>query len=224
MASPVQVDGRGLSSWLLPVLAGAAALAVVGVVGVIDVVTAKSAGDMVRDPSTTAGLPWWTGAGAMLNATLWGIAAALGAFVASLHRSHRGTLLLFAGLSAVLMVEDTLQIKTLGFLLGVPEEWFLLLYACAGLALAWLLRPSRAGTGGWTLLAAGALLGLSIIADVARGIDHPELILIEFGPMLVGTAVWACVPVMLYLWLTRAAADGELVAATDGGVGGLRSR
>jgi hypothetical protein len=31
----------------------------------------------------------------MLNATLWGVAAALGGFVTSMHRTHRAGLLLY---------------------------------------------------------------------------------------------------------------------------------
>jgi hypothetical protein len=49
----------------------------------------------------------------MLNATLWGVAAALGGFVASLHRTHRAGLLLYTALSFVLLIEDTFQTKVL---------------------------------------------------------------------------------------------------------------
>lgn len=189
---------RTVGSWWLPVTAGGAALAVVAVVWVAARLTDGDVGIMVRDPSTTMGAPWRTGGAAMLNATLWGVAAALGAFVASMHRGHRAGLLLFALLSAALMVEDTLQVKDLGERVGVGEELFLGGYGVAGLAVAWLLRPPRTGAAGWALLAAGALLAASIAVDLLRGEGTPGLILLEFTPMLVGTAVWACVPVLLH--------------------------
>lgn len=157
---------------------------------------------MVRDPSTTFEASRRTGGAAMLNATLWGVAAALGGFVASLHRRHRAGLLLFTALSLVLMLEDTFQTKDLAERFGVGEELFLAAYGVGGLVVAWLLRPRRTGAAGWALLAAGALLAVSIVVDLLRGDSNPGLILLEFAPMFVGTAVWACVPVLLHHHLT----------------------
>lgn len=190
-------------AWWLPVTAGAAATVLVALVWLAARVTEGDVGRLVRDPSTTFGASQLTGAAAMLNATLWGVAAALGAFVASLHRAHRPGLLLFTGLSLFLLVEDTVQVKGFGERVGVPEALFLLAYGVAALLAVWLLRPSRTGAAGWTLVAAGALLAASIVVDQVRGATSPGTVLLEFAPMLVGTAVWACVPVLLHHHLSR---------------------
>ncbi|MGJ7441079.1 hypothetical protein [Aquipuribacter sp. MA13-6] len=173
-------------------------MAVVAAVWLLARVGEGDVGMLVRDPSTTFQSSLVVGVGAMLNATLWGVAAALGGFVASLHRRSRPGLLLFTGLSLALMVEDMLQVKTYGERLGVPEQLFLLGYGVGGLAVAWLLRPSRTGAAGWALLAAGGLLAGSLVVDQLRGADSPGAVLLEFAPMLVGTAVWVCVPVLLH--------------------------
>lgn len=201
---PLDADSRpqdpaaARSPWWLPVSAAAAAAGAVGAVWLLGRWGEGDVGLLVRDPSTTFESSLLVGVAAMLNATLWGVAAALGGFVASLHRGCRPGLLLFAGLSLALMVEDTVQVKSLGERLGIPEELFLAAYGVAGLAVAWLLRPSRTGAAGWTLLAAGALLAASIAVDLLRGATNPGAILLEFAPMLVGTALWACVPVLLH--------------------------
>lgn len=201
---------RGAAPARLPVTAAAVALAVVAVTWLAARLSDGDVGLLVRDPSTTFGGPWRTGGAAMLNATMWGVAAALGGFVASLHPRHRTGLLLFTGLSLVLMVEDTFQTKDLGEPFGVGEEPFLAAYGVAGLAVAWLLRPPRTGAAGWTLLAAGALLAASIVVDQLRGGANPGSILLEFTPMFVGTAVWACVPVLLHHHLVdRERQDGS---------------
>lgn len=203
--------------------AGGAALAVVVLVWLMAQRFDGDVGMMVRDPSTTFEASRRTGGAAMLNATLWGVAAALGGFVASLHRSQRAGLLLFTALSLVLMLEDTFQTKNLGEQLGISEEPFLAAYAVGGVTVAWLLRPRRTGAAGWALLAAGALLAASIVVDLLRGESHPDLILLEFAPMFVGTAVWACVPVLLHHHLAareradRAAAGAGPVQARQRG-------
>ncbi|MFC5382320.1 hypothetical protein [Aquipuribacter nitratireducens] len=164
----------------------------------LDLVAGYPSGDLVRDPATVTGARWWTGDAAMLNATAWGIAAALGTFVAHLRPDHRRGLLLFAVLSAALMVDDTLQTKELVARVEIPEEVVLAGYAVVALVTAWLLRPARTGAGGWCLLAAGGLIGLSVVADVLRGESAPSLVLLELAPLFVGTAVWACVPVLVH--------------------------
>ena len=203
MTHPPSTSHRSSPPWARPAAAGAAAVAAVAAVWLVARFAEGDVGLMVRDPSTVMEVSWLTGAAAMVNATLWGAAAALGGFVASLHRTLRPGLVLFTGLSLALMAEDTLQVKSLGERVGVPEVLFLAGYAVAGLATAWLLRPARAGAGGWTLLAAGALLAVSIVVDQLRGDRFPGLILLEFTPMFVGAAVWTCVPVLVHRHLAR---------------------
>jgi hypothetical protein len=191
--------------WLLPTVAAACALLVVALAWLAAALKSYPVADLVRDPSTVSESRWWTGGAAMLNATLWGVAAALGGFVASLHRTHRAGLLLYTALSFVLLIEDTFQTKVLVRPLG--EMPILAGYAVLGLVCAWLLRPAHTGPAGWTLLAAGMLFAVSLLFDQARGESYESLILLEFGPMLVGSAVWACVPVLLHQHLVRADAQ-----------------
>lgn len=203
MSAPQTSRDQRTRRWLLPVLAGGAACAVVALLAVVTSVSDREAVDFMREANMTTGSVWWLGSGAMLNDVVWGAAAALAAFVASLHAGHRAAMLLFAGVSAALLADDALMLHdNLGHHAGVPEAAFYAVYAVAGLCLLRLLRPSRAGTAFRVLLAAGALLALSILVDLARGSGAPVSILVEDGLKLVGSALWACVPVVLHSWLT----------------------
>jgi hypothetical protein len=185
-------------------VAAACALLVIAVVLLASVLSGYPTTDLVRDPSSVTDSRWWNGGAAMLNATLWGVAAALGGFVAWMHPTHRAGMLLYTALSLMLMFEDTFQIKDLTQRVVPGELPMLVVYAVTGLACAWLLRPARTGLAGWTLIVAGVLLAVSLVVDQMRGGRYPSLILLEFGPMFVGTAVWASVPVLLHQQLVRA--------------------
>lgn len=205
MPSPATTDRVAPTSWLLPAVAAASGLLVLAVTALAAALTGYPTADLVRDPSSVTGSRWWVGGAAMFNATLWGVAAALGGFVASLHRTHRTGLLLYTALSLLLLLDDTLQTKGIAerTVFG-GEQLVLAAYAVAGLTCAWVLRPARTGQAGWTLVAAGALIAISIVVDQVRAGGYESAILLEFGPMFVGTAVWACVPVMLHQHLVRA--------------------
>jgi hypothetical protein len=188
-------------------VAAACALLVLAVVLLASVLSGYPTADLVRDPSSVTDSRWWNGGAAMLNATLWGVAAALGGFVAWMHPTHRAGMLLYTALSFVLMLEDTFQIKNLTQRVVPGELPVLAVYAVAGLACAWLLRPARTGLAGWALFVACVLLAVSLVVDYVRGGGYVSLILLEFGPMFVGTAVWATVPVVLHEQLVRAEAQ-----------------
>lgn len=197
----------------LPVLAGGAASAVIALLAVVTSVSDREAADIMREANMTTGSVWWLGSGALLNDVVWGAAAALAGFVALIHASHRPAMLLFAGLSAALLADDALMLHdNLGHHAGVPEAAFYAGYAVAGLCLLRLLRPARAGTASRVLLAAGVLLALSILVDHARASGAPVSILVEDGFKLVGTALWACVPVVLHFWLTAVTPSAAAVA------------
>lgn len=198
-----------------------AATALLVVVVVVHVGTDLEAADLLRDVSAVAQVPWWTGAGAIVNLCLWAVAAALAAFVAGLHPSFAGTLRLFAVLSLLLLLDDLLLLhESAETQLGLSNAVFFLPYAAGALVLAWLLRVPRAGTAGWVLLAAGGLLASSVAVDLALGGIGSREVVIEDGAKLVGTALWACVPVVLHQVLS---ATGPAGATGPTGPAGTRA-
>lgn len=187
-------------SWLLVAVAVTLGVCVVALVGVATDLTGVPAATFTRDVSASAGVAWYTGSVSVLNLVLWGVAAALAAFVAALHRRHRAALLLFAAVSLALLADDALLLhEVVGPWLRVPELLFFVGYATVGVVLALLLRPTRAGTAGWALLGSGALLAGSIVTDVLAG----DSFFAEDGLKLVGTAVWVTVPVLVHLQAER---------------------
>ena len=169
--------------------------------------TDTPAGIFTRDQSATTGTAWYTGSVSSLNLVLWGVAAALATFVASLHRANRGGLLIFAGFSAVLLADDALLLhEFVGPRLQVPEPLFFVVYAAAAGMTVWLLSPARAGTAGWAVLLGGGLLAASIGTDIVV----EDTFLLEDGLKLVGTMVWATVPVLAHLHTERVRSLREL--------------
>jgi len=146
-------------------------------------------GELTRDPTAVAGVPWWTGAISRLTNLLWAAAAALNALAArAAPASHRSPLLLLAALCAALAVDDTLLVhESIMPGHGVPEDLVLVLYAVVALVLAGLWW-----TTSWrrTVLAAffggAAALAVSVGADVV----HTVPLLVEDGAKLLGVVAW----------------------------------
>lgn len=182
-----------------PLLTVAVGLGVIvmGVVFAVSRTTEVTAEDFTRDVTASAGVEWYVGSVGVLNLVLWGIAAALAAFVAYLQRAHRRALILFAVLSVLLLLDDSLlQHELVGpEIIGIPEVVFLVGYAVMAVCLLPILSPRRVGTAGYSLLAAGALLAGSIAVDQVIGSSY----LVEDGLKLLGTLLWATVPVLVHL-------------------------
>lgn len=146
-------------------------------------------GDLTRDPTAVAGVPWWTGAVSRLTNLCWAAAAALNALAARVAPpSHRGPLLLLAVLCATLAVDDTFLVHD--SILpgrGVPEDLVLVGYVVVAVVLAWLWW-----TTSWrpTVLAAffggAAALAVSVGADVVHTLPY----LVEDGAKLLGIVAW----------------------------------
>jgi hypothetical protein len=147
-----------------------------------------------RDVPSLAGLPWYSGALAMLNVVAWAGVVALSLVTAWLlpaERRRAGTLAAFA---LVLCLDDALMIhETVGPENGIPQVLFLAAYALVGATLLLMfLRPPVQGAA-VAFLAGTGLLAASVAVDVF--LHHAFLA--EDGAKILGTLVWLTVPVLL---------------------------
>jgi len=161
-------------------------------------------GELTRDPTAIAGVPWWTGAISRVTGLCWAAAAALNALAAKVApASHRRPLLLLAVLCGLLGVDDTMLIHE-SFLPGhgIPEDVVLAGYAVIALVLAWWWFTT---TWRRTVLAAffggAAALAVSVAADVI----HTLPFVVEDGAKLLGVVVWC----LCGVW-----AHSDMLAAT----------
>jgi hypothetical protein len=146
-------------------------------------------GELTRDPTAVAGVPWWTGAISRLTNLLWAAAAALNASAArTAPTSHRPPLLLLAALCAALAVDDTLLVhESIMPGHGVPEDLVLVLYAVVALVLAGLWwTTSWRRTVLFAFFGGAAALAVSVAADVI----HTVPFVVEDGAKLLGVVIW----------------------------------
>ena len=146
-------------------------------------------GDLTRDPTAVAGVPWWTGSISRLSNLCWAAAAALNALAAqAAPRSHRRPLLLLAALCTMLAVDDTMLVHDAILPThGVPEDLVLGVYAVVALVLAWWWWKTRwRPTVLFAFLGGAAALAFSVAADVVHTLPY----LLEDGAKLLGIVAW----------------------------------
>ncbi|CAN5748066.1 hypothetical protein BH20ACT6_BH20ACT6_07840 [soil metagenome] len=174
---------------------------VVGAAGVVIVIlvgaglaTSLSArildvGDLTRDPTAIAGVPWWTGAVSRLTNLGWAVAATANILAGRVAApSRRLPLLLLGLLCGALAIDDTMLVhEAILPRIGVPEDLLLAAYALAGLALAWSWFWStwRAEVTA-AFVAGAAALAVSVAVDLVS----KELFLLEDGAKLIGVLAW----------------------------------
>ncbi|WP_369131931.1 hypothetical protein [Modestobacter sp. I12A-02662] len=147
------------------------------------------------DGSALGDLPWYSGSISLLNGMVWAAAAGLSLLVAWLSpqdRTRLGALALFTG---VLATDDALQLHVFaGPDNGIPQSWFVALYAVAGaLLLLLFLCGGRPGATAAFLLGF-ALLGVSAAFDE---VAESEVSIVEDGTKLLGAITWLAVPVIV---------------------------
>lgn len=166
---------RTPSTWRMPrrsvqvVVVLASAVLLMAVVQTLATVSDRvpDTGYLLRDTTAIAQLPFWVGAAGRMIMLTWVAAATidvLAGVVASGPRRRR--LWGLALLVGVLALDDTLLLHdALLPALGVLEGVVLVLYAAAGLTLAWFWLPEWRTAVGVAFFAGGALLGLSVVID-----------------------------------------------------------
>jgi hypothetical protein len=192
----------------------AAALVVIAATAVAIVVTDHPAGDFTRDIRSlcaAAGtrLPYYTGAISQCNVMVWAAAGAL-ALVASYVRPHRSPWLAAFGLFLlVLAADDALTLHEDGPNRPIPEKFFYVAYALAGLALLATRLRHRFDETTLAFVVGGALLAVSAAIDQTT--EHRYFA--EDSLKLLGAAVWLVVPLIELARvreLLRARADPEI--------------
>ena len=180
-----------------------AGLAVGGAVLLAAQATGTPPEDFTRDPVVVADLDWYIGSMSLLTSIVWGVGAALSAFVAWIEPRLRRHLVPLAALTAVLGADDALLLhERILPNLGVPERATQALYAVAGLLLAVRLTPWRRGADGATgrmYVAGCAALAASLLLD---DVVHTAY-LAEDTAKLVGALVLAVVPVAAHARAVR---------------------
>lgn len=146
-------------------------------------------GDLTRDPTAIAAVPWWTGAVSRLTNLCWAAAAALNALAARVAPPpHRRPLVLLTALCVMLGVDDTMLVHD--SILpehGVPEDLVLVLYAGVGVVLAglWWTTSWRPAVR-VAFFGGAAALACSVGADVLHNLPFA----VEDGAKLLGTVAW----------------------------------
>jgi hypothetical protein len=160
--------------------------------------------DLLLDPASLGGLPWYTGLVSNLGVLGWTTATATGAFGAWVARYGgrpgaaamltRGSLL-----SGLLLFDDLFQLHVVVHpLFGITKPMVYALYLAV--ALWWIVgqRHEVLRTNYEILLTAVALLGLSVIVDQAADrltglitLAPDVRLLLEDAPKFVGVLVWA---------------------------------
>lgn len=161
----------------------------------------KDIGQLLREPTTAAGLHPLTGAVSNLGILLWAAPAAISLFAGAIARSNNGGdaagfLLASGGLSAFLCCDDFFQIHEdlMDRYFGIDEK---VVYGALGIAvLTYLVRYRRLilSTHCSMLILAILLLGTSVAIDAVleqwmHSLGHGR-ILIEDGAKLLGIAAW----------------------------------
>ncbi|WP_222265917.1 hypothetical protein [Modestobacter marinus] len=148
-----------------------------------------------QDGSALGNLPWYSGSVSLLNGMVWAVVAGLSLLVAWLEPEDRLRLSGLALFTGVLAADDALQLhEVAGPDNGIPQPWFLALYAASGLVLlALFVLGGRPGPLIAFLLGLG-LLGISVAFDevVSR-----QILIIEDGSKLMGAVMWLAVPVIV---------------------------
>jgi hypothetical protein len=172
-------------------------------------VTGTPAEDFTRDPVVVAHLDWYVGSMSLLTSIVWGVGAALSAFVAWIEPRLRRELAPLAVLTAALGADDALLLHERVLPnLGVHEYVTQGLYALAGLILAWRMAPWRRGPAGVTgrmyVVGCAALAGSLLLDDVVH-----TAFLAEDTAKLIGALVFAVTPVAAHSALAGADAGAD---------------
>jgi hypothetical protein len=150
-------------------------------------------GNLARDVTSVAGVPWHTGLLSLLTLLVWAAVTAVTSVAAWLVPAQRLRLAVLAAFVLVVLLDDAFLLhEGLGPENGVPQGVFLVVYAGAGVAVAtmFLRRPWTGVTV--SFFVGGALLGLSLAVDVVFG----DVYAVEDGAKLLGALVWLTVPVL----------------------------
>lgn len=159
------MPGRGVQLALAVASVGVLMAVVAGAPALSERV--PDSGYLLRDTSVIGDLPYWAGAVGRLITLCWAAAATINVLAAVVAPPPRRWLLLALGLlTGVLGLDDTLLLHDAVLPgRGVPEGLVLVLYAVAGVALAWAWLPQRRSAVGAAFFAGAALLGLSVVID-----------------------------------------------------------
>ncbi len=147
------------------------------------------------DSSALGNLPWYSGSISLLNGMVWAVTAGVSLLVAWLSPRDRTRLSALALFTVVLATDDALQLHVFaGPDNGIPQSWFLALYAGAG-ALLLVLFLCGGQPGPTAAFQLGfALLGVSAAFDE---VADSEVSIVEDGSKLLGAIMWLAVPVIL---------------------------
>lgn len=161
-----------------------------------------SVGSLTRDPTVTAGEPWYLGAASSLGAIGWAVAAGCFGFSAILVRRLGGTgWVSLAGatlFTLLLLIDDVFLLHDDIFLRLVGSE--LPIYgAYLALGALWFVLSVRRLTRNTLalLLTAALLLGLSIVVDQTWQTDSDLRLATEDGLKFAGIWLWALFALVL---------------------------
>ncbi len=193
---------------------GTAAQVVAAVVGsalffvVLGVQDRASVGSLTRDPTVTAGVPWYTGIASSVGSLGWASAAAVATFGAVVvrhqdvrQRDGRGldrpdrTFSTLGGLgafSALLWVDDVLLLHDDVLYRIVDSELpVYAVYAALFVGWVWWAWPVLSTTSRGLLVVACVPLGASVLIDLLWDTDRDLRLLLEDGAKFCGIWLWA---------------------------------
>lgn len=168
-------------------------------------------GDLTRDATAVAGMPWWIGAVSRLTNLCWAVAATANLLAArGAAQSMRRPLLLLGLLCGALAIDDTMLVHE-AVMRGGSDKLLLGGYAIAGLVLGWWWWRASADTWVKSAFFVGAMmLAVSMAADlIFHGLmgfeDGSTLLFVEDGAKLVGVIAWC----LCGVWAHRDGGAGE---------------
>jgi hypothetical protein len=145
-----------------------------------------------KDPSTLAGLPWYTGAVGLGTGVLWFVGGALCLALPPSDRSQQTRRIKLLGLlMLVLGAEDVFILHEALTALSIPSWIYYAAYLILGLAMAWQFRARPYDAVTAVFIAGGVLLAVSLVWDLLAD----EQLIIEDGAKLLGVVLWCLIPV-----------------------------
>jgi len=159
-------------------------------------------GDFTRDPANTFDSAFYIGSITYIGAILWTVTATTCLFASLVLRSRGGSgdlqtsrFLLVSGLfTAMLLFDDLFLFHEIVFpkYLGISDYVTFSVYAAIALSYVVVFRRLILSTPFLTLILAGALLGLGMIADKLYddALDTSAKFLIEDGLKFMGITTW----------------------------------
>lgn len=186
--------------------------------------------ELLLDPVTVGGLPWYTGLVSQLGVVCWAIAATVagcGGFVASLVARRGAARFLISGgaLGVLLLLDDLFQLHAvlLPRWLGIPKQAIVAGYGVA--AAAWIIanRAELLRTRLHLLAASALAFGTSVGADVV-GTGHGTWLVVEDGGKLLGVLAWAGYFIATSADIVRSAVGSTAATTVESHEDGLESR